>query len=140
MTTNTTNSTEHESCCSTDLQCTSDVQCEKPTSVYRPHVDIIESDDAVVLVADVPGADETDTKVTLEKNLLKIHAHAAPHDVEGHALAYSEYGVGDFERVFTVSDSIDRDGIEAQVKDGVLTIRLPKTAQAAPNKIVVNAG
>jgi len=50
-----------------------------------------------------------------------------------------EYGVGDFERVFTVSDDVDRDAIEATVKDGVLQLKLPKTAQSARRKINVVA-
>ena len=108
--------------------------------VYRPTVDILETDHAVTLVADVPGADEGSTDITLEKNVLTVRAKVGVPQFEGYTLAHCEYGLGDFERSFTISNEIDREGIEASVRDGVLTVTLPKARQAVAKKIAVKAG
>jgi HSP20 family protein len=122
--------TQHE-CCGTN----GTGQC----ATYRPSVDIVETPNDVVLFADVPGVDESHVDVTLDKNVLTIRATADKPTYEGRTAVRSEYGVGDFERVFTVSDDVSREGIEATVKDGVLQLRLPKTAQSARRKINVVA-
>jgi HSP20 family molecular chaperone IbpA len=107
--------------------------------VFRPAVDILDSPSDVVLVADVPGVDESHLDVTLDKNVLTIRGKVEPPSFEGFTPARTEYGVGDFERVFTVSDDVNREAIEATVKDGVLQLKLPKTAQSARRKINVVA-
>jgi HSP20 family protein len=107
--------------------------------VYRPSVDIMDSPSDVVLVADVPGVDESHLDITLDKNVLTIRGKVEPPSFEGSTPVRTEYGVGDFERVFTVSDDVNRDAIEATVKDGVLQLKLPKTAQSARRKINVVA-
>ena len=109
-------------------------------AVFRPRVDIIEGKDAILLVADVPGTDENETEITLENNVLTIRATVPPLQLERYTMAYQEYGVGDFERAFTISDEINRDGIEAVVKHGVLHVTLPKSKQGEAKKIAVNAG
>lgn len=107
--------------------------------VFRPAVDVIETADAVTLVVDLPGVDENGTEVTLEKSLLTIRGTVLPPQFEGHSLAHAEYGVGNFERVFTVSEQVHREGIEAAVKDGVLRVTLPKAKEAVARKIAVKA-
>ena len=108
-------------------------------TVYRPPVDIIDTASDVVLVADVPGVDEAHLDVTLDKNVLTIKGTVDKPSFEGKTPVRMEYGVGDFERAFTVSDDVSRDGIEATVKDGVLQVKLPKSAQSARRKINVVA-
>jgi HSP20 family protein len=108
-------------------------------TVYRPSVDIIDSASEVLLIADVPGVDESHLDVTLDKNVLTIKGTVETPSFEGKTSVRSEYGVGDFERVFTVSDDVSRDGIEATVKDGVLRVKLPKSAHSARRKINVVA-
>jgi HSP20 family molecular chaperone IbpA len=75
--------------------------------------------------------------LTLDKNVLTIRGTVEQPSFEGYKPVRFEYGVGDFERVFTISDDVNRDGIEATVKDGVLQLRLPKTEQSARRKINV---
>ncbi len=104
---------------------------------YIPRADIYETDDAIVAVTDIPGASESGIDITLEKNILTIRAYPIEETVEGLSLIYSEFGAGDFERRFTLSDEIDREKIEARVKNGVLTLRLPKAAPAKARKIAV---
>ena len=61
----------------------------------------------------MPGVDETSVDITLEKNVLTISGYVEPMQPEGYSLARVEYNIGDFERAFTLSDKIDRDGIGA---------------------------
>lgn len=109
----------------------------QPATVYRPLVDILDAPQKVVLVVDVPGVDENSIDVTLEKNMLTIRGQVAPQSFEGYKLVHSEYGVGNYERVFIVSEQIDRNGIEATVKNGVLRVTLPKSQKAGAQKISV---
>ena len=105
--------------------------------VYVPKVDIIEMGDAMVMYADIPGADEKTVEVTVEKSVLTIRGTIAPQEFEGRSIAYAEYDVGDYERSFTVSDEVDRNRIEAVVKNGVLKLVLHKTPQVEAKKITV---
>jgi HSP20 family molecular chaperone IbpA len=103
-------------------------------------VDIYESGDAITVLADMPGVDAESVDITLENQVLSINGLVEPMQPEGHALAYAEYRVGDFERSFTLSDEIDREGIEATVKDGVLRLLLPKITEARVRRIAIAAG
>jgi HSP20 family molecular chaperone IbpA len=107
---------------------------------FVPRADIYESGDSITVVADMPGVDEGSLDITLENNVLTINGFVEPMRPEGHALAYAEYRVGDYERAFTLSDQIDREGIAATVKDGVLTINLPKITEARFRRIPISAG
>jgi HSP20 family protein len=107
--------------------------------VYRPAVDIVDAPNEMVVLADVPGVDETHLDITLDKKVLTIRGTVEPPAFEGHTSLQTEYGVGDFERTFTLSDDVSREGIEASVKDGVLQLKLPKTARSARQKINVVA-
>jgi len=108
-------------------------------AVYRPMVDILDTAGDVVLLADLPGVDESHLDLTLDKNVLTIRGAVQQPSLEGYMPVRMEYGIGDFERVFTISDDVDRDRIEATVKDGVLQLTLPKTAHSARRKINVVA-
>ncbi len=108
--------------------------------VYLPRTDIFETEDGLVLVMDVPGADDQSVEVTLEKNVLTVSAYPAYRKFDQHTLAYAEYGEGDYQRSFALSNEIDRGKIEAKVKNGVLHLHLPKAGEAKPHKISVKAG
>ncbi len=111
----------------------------RESRVYVPKVDIYEKDDIIYLVADVPGSDENNVEVTLDKNVLTIDACVVPERPENHSLNYAEYGIGDFRRRFNISDEIDREKITATVKNGVLTLTMPKVGPAVSKKIAVQA-
>jgi HSP20 family molecular chaperone IbpA len=108
--------------------------------VYMPRTDIFEAKDELVLVMDVPGADDQSVEVSLEKSVLTINAYPVYASHEGHTLAYAEYGEGDYQRSFALSDEIDRTRIEAKVKNGVLYLHLPKLGEVKPHKISVKVG
>ena len=108
--------------------------------VFVPLVDIVETEQALLLVSDLPGVDESGVDVTIEKNILTIKGTVGEEKPDGFRLGYEEYGVGDYERSFTLPNEIDREGIQASMRDGVLTLTLPKTKQAVARKVTVTAG
>ncbi len=108
--------------------------------IYNPDVDIIERKEYILVVADMAGIDEKSIDITLEKNVLSIYGRIEPEIPEKMRLAYAEYGVGDYQRIFTLSGEIDRERIEARVKDGVLKLILPKAEAAKTRKIEVKSG
>ena len=105
--------------------------------VFVPRADIFETDNEVTVIADMPGVDENSVDITLEKNTLTIRGFVEPEIHEGYTQSYSEYGIGDYERSFVLSNEIDREKIEASVKDGVLRLLLPKLDVAKVRKIKV---
>ncbi|MCT8997579.1 Hsp20/alpha crystallin family protein [Chelativorans intermedius] len=111
----------------------------RPAAIYRPDIDIFETADHVVLVADMPGVAPQDVDVTLERRVLTIRGRVPEESHEGYRKVYAEYGQGDFERSFTLSEEIDREHIEATHKNGVLTLKMPKAETAKTHKIGVKA-
>jgi HSP20 family molecular chaperone IbpA len=107
---------------------------------FVPRADIFETDEDIYLVVDVPGADENSIDITIEKNVLTLNAFTEAEDLDGYALNLNEYEIGDYQRNFRLSNAIDRDKIQASVKDGVLRLQLPKAGEAKTRKIEVNAG
>jgi HSP20 family protein len=107
---------------------------------FVPRADIYETDDTIVVVADMPGVDESSLDITLENNVLTINGCVEPMQPEGYSLTYAEYREGDYVRSFRLSDEIDREGIEATLKDGVLWLNLPKVKEARTRKIEVKTG
>jgi len=107
---------------------------------YVPRSDVYETDEAIVVVAEMPGVDESSVSITLEKNVLTLMGEVKGEAPKGYRLALSEYGTGDFERRFALSQNVDRDGISAAVKNGILTLTLPKAREAQPRRIEVKAG
>jgi HSP20 family protein len=107
---------------------------------YRPHVDILEQAEELLVLADVPGAQGDRIDVKFEDGTLTIHAPVDPRQEENHEFLLHEYGVGDYYRTFRVSEAIDASQITAAYADGVLTLRLPKAEAAKPRRISVKAG
>ena len=104
--------------------------------VYRPNVDILEKQDELVVVADMPGVKSGEIDIRFEEGELIIHGPAADRH-EGDRYLLQEYGVGDFYRTFRVSERVDATKISAEYKDGVLVLHLPKVEAAKPRKIKV---
>ena len=106
---------------------------------FIPRADIYESETDIVVLADIPGANENTVNITLEKNDLTINAFIDPIQSNGYDITYAEYEEGDYQRVFRLSDEIDRERIEAVVSSGVLSLRLPKSERALTRKIAVHS-
>lgn len=92
---------------------------------YAPAVDLYRKDEVFYLYADIPGASDKTVDVSVEKDILTIRAEVQEETYEGMNLIYSEYGIGDYERSFRLSEDIDVDNIQAKVKDGVLELVIP---------------
>lgn len=121
-------------------EATGEVENANDKVTFVPSVDIGGNDAEITVVADMPGIDEQGIDVDLERDILTIRGHCTQQAPEGYTLAYKEFESGNFERSFRITEEIDRDGIDAAVKDGVLTIHLPKAKEAQPRKISVKAG
>lgn len=120
---------------------TNDMTQSTPRSniLYTPRVDIFETAEQVVLLADMPGVNPDDVDITLEKHILTITGPAAAPAPEGFSLVHREYRPGTYRRQFSLSDGIDRDGIEANLKNGVLQLVLPKAEPLKARRITVSA-
>jgi len=117
-----------------ELERTRDLEC------FIPKTDIYETEEEIVVVADIPGADEKSVDVTLEKNVLTINAYVDPELPEGYTLTYEEFNTGDYQRSFRISSEVDRNKIEASVSNGQLYLHLQKAAATKTKKIPVKAG
>lgn len=118
---------------------TASTQTKGADRVYAPRVDVVETDNELILYADLPGAKAEDVSLTCRAGELILHARCGPRGY-GREPLHTEYGVGDFYRAFTVTEEVDCGGIEASLKDGVLAVRLPKAEAVRPKRIAVKGG
>ena len=107
--------------------------------VFVPPSDIYETKDSIVVLAEMPGVAPDGVDLTLERRVLTIRGRSGASDHAVYQLVYNEFVNGDYERVFTLSENIDRDRIEATLKDGVLHLVLPKAETAKAKKIELKA-
>ena len=110
----------------------------KSPTFYRPPVDILENDQELLLLADVPGATSEGVEVEFEKGMLTITANVAER-ISGEAVRplRKDYGVGSYRRTFEIGERIDPEKIIARLNQGVLSVTLPKKPELQPRKIVV---
>jgi len=113
------------------------VEHTRPRRVYVPRATIYEINEEIVIHVDMPGVSSENIDLVLEKNELKINGIVDDYSPEGYSLVYSEYGVGDYERTFVVPNDIDREKIQATMKDGVLELHLVRAEAYQARKIDV---
>jgi HSP20 family protein len=111
----------------------------RPGAVYSPAVDIFESDNAITVLADMPGVKPEDLQIDLRDSLLTLTGRVASNDSPLRSAVISEYQSGMFYRQFTLSETIDQAKIDAKLKDGVLRLELPKVEKAKPRQITVRS-
>jgi HSP20 family protein len=106
---------------------------------FVPEVDIRETDDALLLYADMPGVDSGSIHVDLDNDVLRIEGDVATQDYEGLSPVYTEYNVGNWVRRFTLADSqrLAADKVSARLTNGVLEVRLPKAEREKARRIPV---
>jgi HSP20 family molecular chaperone IbpA len=112
----------------------------KSRKIYVPAVDILDTNQALLLIAEMPGVDENGVDITIEKNILTIRGVVTDHTPGGYKVRLEEYGIGDYERSFTLPNEIDRDHVQAIIKQGVLKLTFPKIKANATRKVAVAAG
>lgn len=100
-----------------------------------PPVDIYETPDGLVVLADLPGVAQEALEVHVDHNVLTIRGQAR-HGIPGE-VTYREYDLINFFRQFELSDQVDQSHITADLERGVLTLQLPKAAEAKPRQIEV---
>ncbi len=100
-----------------------------------PPVDIYETQNGLVVKADLPGVSKNSMDVRVENNLLTIRANAA-HIAPGDTV-YREYALVNFFRQFELNERVDQSKISAELNHGVLTLNLPKAEETKPRKIDV---
>jgi len=104
----------------------------------RPAVNIIETEEGLVLTADIPGASKDALDVSVEKGILTVSAPAS-HSMPGNA-AYREFELASYYRQFTIPESLDHEKAKAEYVNGILTLKVPKAEIAKPKRISVQVG
>ncbi len=112
----------------------------KPGLVFRPNVDIFETDKEITLLADMPGVSAENLDIDLRENTLTLVGEIVESDREGENAIYTEYRTGRYYRQFTLSNVVDQGKIDAALKDGVLRLLLPKIEKATPRQIAIKTG
>jgi HSP20 family protein len=102
-----------------------------------PTVDIFETDEQITVLADMPGVKVKDVTIDLRDNVLTLSGEAARSEGDKEVYVLREYQVGTYFRQFSLSEVIDQAKIDAEMKDGVLRLVLPKIEPAEPRKITV---
>ncbi len=105
-----------------------------------PLVDVLEDEAGITLLADMPGVPRDQLELHVEGDTLNIEGRVQPQTPEGLEAMYAELRVPRYRRSFTLSRELDSTRIDANLKDGVLTLRIPKQAHAQPRRIAVSAG
>ena len=112
----------------------------RPGPLYSPSVDIFENEQALFLLADMPGVKAADLKIDLRENVLTLTGPVSAPEKDNEADVAREYGWGTFFRQFTLAETIDQSKIDAKLVDGVLRLELPKVEKAKPRQISVRMG
>jgi HSP20 family protein len=114
---------------------------ELTSRVWTPAVDIEETDSAYRIEAELPGLNKDDVQITMENNVLRIAGERKlEKDVRKDNFHRIERVYGTFQRSFALPQQVDSEHVQASFKDGILTVLVPKSAQARPRKIEIEAG
>ena len=105
-----------------------------------PAVDVFEDASGITLLADMPGVPKDQLELKIEGDALLIEGGVQALTPDGLEAVYAEVRIPRYRRSFTLSRELDTARIEANLKNGVLTLRIPKQAHAQPRRIAVNAG
>lgn len=106
---------------------------------WAPAVDIYEHDGRIVLKAELPGVDAKDVDIRVENNVLTLRGERKfDNDVKRESYHRVERAYGAFQRSFTLPTVVDTDKIQAEFKDGVLRVTLPKREELKPKQIAIN--
>jgi HSP20 family molecular chaperone IbpA len=108
--------------------------------LFTPPIDIYESEEGLVLVADLPGVTLENLELQVQDNKLTLFGRVNRYVPEGMLGQHEEYGVGDFLRSFILSDEVDHERINAKLNNGVLKVVLPKVERTEPRKINIDEG
>ena len=108
-----------------------------PARVFVPSADIYETQDALTVILEMPGVEKNNVDVRVEDGVLSVLGKLDLSKYQGLQPLYIEYNVGHYSRSFQLSSKVDQSKIAAELKDGVLSLTLPKVEQAKPRTIEV---
>ena len=109
-----------------------------PARTFLPTTDIFETEQSLNLVVEMPGVDKSKVEINVEDGVLTMQGRIDFAKYEGMQPVYTEYNIGHYRRSFTLSNKVDQGRITAEMKDGVLTLVLPKAEEAKPRQISVD--
>jgi HSP20 family molecular chaperone IbpA len=109
-----------------------------PSRTFVPITDIFETDQALTVILEMPGVDKEKVDVNVENDILTIEGRIDYSKYEGLQPVYTEYNIGHYVRAFQISSTLEQGKISAELKDGVMTLVLPKAEKAKPRKIKVS--
>jgi HSP20 family protein len=109
----------------------------EPQVVFTPPIDIFETEEGLVLLADLPGVSSETLELQVQDNKLTLFGRVVPDVPEDARLVHQEYRVGHFLRSFILSDEVDHERITAKLNHGVLEVSLPRVKRSEPRRIHV---
>ncbi len=109
-----------------------------PTRTFVPTADIYEDRDSLKVTLEMPGVEKGNVEVRVEEGVLFVEGRLDLSKYRGLQPLYTEYNIGNYARSFRLSNAIDQDKIGAELKDGVLSLTLPKAEKAKPRTIQVS--
>ena len=108
-----------------------------PARVFLPTADIYEDEDELTVILEMPGVDKGNVEIRVEDGVLNVGGRLDFSKYQGLQPLYTEYNIGNYSRSFSLSNKIDQNRIAAEIKDGVLSLKLPKMEEAKPRTIQV---
>jgi HSP20 family protein len=108
-----------------------------PARSFIANADIYETDEALVILLEMPGVDKRHIDISVEDDVLTVEGRIDFSKYQGLTPLYAEYPVGHYRRGFTLSNRIDQHKISAEMSDGVLTITLPKVEEVKPRRVSI---
>ncbi len=108
-----------------------------PARVFVPSADIYETQDTLTVILEMPGVEKSNVDIRVEDGVLTVLGKLDLSKYQGLQPLYIEYNVGHYSRSFQLSSKVDQTKIAAELKDGILTLTLPKAEQAKPRTIEV---
>ncbi len=110
-----------------------------PARVFLPTTDIYETDQGLTVVMEMPGVDKGNVDIGLETGVLTVEGRIDFDKYQDLQPVYTEYNIGNYRRTFSLPEIVDQEKISAEMKDGVLTLTLPKAEKAKPRKIAITS-
>jgi HSP20 family molecular chaperone IbpA len=108
-----------------------------PARVFLPNADIYETPSDLQVVLEMPGIEKNNVDIRVEDGVLQVQGRLDLSKYSGLQPLYTEYNVGHYARSFQLSSKIDQSKIAAEMKDGVLSLTLPKVEEAKPRTIQI---
>jgi HSP20 family protein len=108
-----------------------------PARMFVPAADIFEGENDLTVILEMPGVEKSNVDIHVEDGVLNVEGRLDLTKYQGLQPLYTEYNIGHYSRSFRLSNRIDQNKIAAEMKDGVLSLTLPKAEEAKPRTIQV---